>query len=143
MERSDVTKRRHGKSTQARTRRPDESEEEHDLRCDMRARRLNGCKFARQVPQGLFIVDFLCRKQRLIVKVDGFHYAHSDSDRRRTAWLDGRGCSVLRFWNPENSGQRRSVLDTNLAALSGTPEAEPGPGFCSPAAPARKKRERS
>ncbi|KQY15234.1 endonuclease domain-containing protein [Rhizobium sp. Root482] len=130
----DITKRQSGKTVQARKLRQSETEEEHHLWSDLRARRLNGHKFSRQIPLGPFIVDFLCREKRLIVEVDGFHHADSRSDRSRTAWLNARGYSILRFWNHEISRQRRSVLETILAALNGEIAVEDEKtGFYSPA----------
>jgi very-short-patch-repair endonuclease len=131
----DVRKHRSGKTAQARSLRRNETEEEHHLWNDLRARRLNGYKFARQVPLGPFIVDFLCRQARLVVEVDGFQHAGSASDHRRTKWLNANGYSVLRFWNQEISRERRSVLETILAALQGQLEADAGTfSFYSPAA---------
>ena len=37
----------------------------------LRDRRLNGVKFRRQQPFGLFVVDFFAASHRLIVEVDG------------------------------------------------------------------------
>ncbi len=62
--RPDIRKHRPAKTTQARQLRQNETEEEYHLWSDLRARRLNGYKFARQVPLGPFIVDFLCREAR-------------------------------------------------------------------------------
>ncbi|MBY5314873.1 endonuclease domain-containing protein [Rhizobium leguminosarum] len=130
----DIRKHRTNKTDQARTLRRNETEEEYHLWSDLRARRLNCYKFARQVPLGPFIVDFLCREQRLIVEVDGFQHADSASDQRRTEWLNVNGYSVLRFWNREISRERRSVLETILAALQGQIEVSSDLlGFYSPA----------
>ncbi|MGO7156452.1 endonuclease domain-containing protein [Rhizobium leguminosarum] len=138
----DIRKHRTNKTDQARTLRRNETEEEYHLWSDLRARRLNGYKFARQVPLGPFIVDFLCREQRLIVEVDGFQHADSASDQRRTEWLNGNGYSVLRFWNREISRERRSVLETILAALQGRIEVSLElPSFYSPAQSADKNGE--
>ncbi|MBX4859192.1 DUF559 domain-containing protein [Rhizobium sophorae] len=138
----DIRKHRTNKTGQARALRRNETEEEYHLWSDLRARRLNGYKFARQVPLGPFIVDFLCREQRLIVEVDGFQHADSASDQRRTEWLNVNGYSVLRFWNREISRERRSVLETILAALQGRIEISPEPlGFYSPAQSADKNGE--
>ncbi|WP_348630259.1 endonuclease domain-containing protein [Rhizobium sp. NXC14] len=140
----DIRKHRANKTDQARTLRRNETEEEYHLWSDVRARRLNGYKFARQVPLGPFIVDFLCREKRLIVEVDGFQHAESVSDQRRTEWLNANGYSVLRFWNQEVSRERRSVLETILAALEGRLEAsEETVSFYSPGECKEKKRERS
>ncbi|MBW9056568.1 endonuclease domain-containing protein [Rhizobium mesosinicum] len=115
----DIRKHRADKTRQARQLRRDETEEEYYLWSDLRARRLNGHKFTRQVPLGPFIVDFLCRDARLVVEIDGFQHAESTTDRRRTEWLNANGYSVLRFWNQEISRERRSVLETILVAIEG------------------------
>jgi very-short-patch-repair endonuclease len=141
MPKDDVTKRRLGKTAQARQLRQNETEEEYHLWSDLRARRLNGHKFARQVPLGPYIVDFLCREHHLIVEVDGFQHADSSYDAKRTRWLNTQGYSVLRFWNQDISRQRRSVLETILAALDQRLEADPASGFYSPAPSAEKNRE--
>ncbi|MBB2673338.1 UNVERIFIED_ORG: hypothetical protein GGE53_003223 [Rhizobium etli] len=77
-------------------------------------------------------------------KVDGFQHAESTTDQRRTEWLNANGYSVLRFWNQEISRERRSGLETILAALQGRLEFSPElPGFYSPAAFTNKDRQRS
>ena len=141
MLKSDVTKRRPGKTTQARRLRHNETEEEYHLWSDLRARRLNGFKFARQVPLGPYIVDFLWREEKLVIEIDGFQHAESFHDARRTLWLNAQGYGVLRFWNPEISRQRQAVLETILSALSGALEADPASGFYSPASLAKDNKE--
>ncbi|AYG60114.1 DUF559 domain-containing protein [Rhizobium jaguaris] len=115
----DISKRRPGKTRQARRLRQIETEEEYRLWSDLRDRRLNGYKFARQIPRGPYVVDFLCRDKLLIVEIDGFQHAGSFSDVIRTQWLNTHGYSVLRFWNHEITRERRAVLGTILAALEG------------------------
>jgi very-short-patch-repair endonuclease len=135
-----ITKRRPGKTAQARKLRQAETEEEYHLWNELRARRLNCHKFTRQVPLGSYIVDFICREQRLIVEVDGFHHAESQSDVERTKWLNSNCYSVLRFWNHEISSQRTSVIETILAALGGKIAAESNAlSFYSPAVLADNK----
>jgi len=114
-----ITKRRPGKTTQARRLRHDETDEEHQLWRDLRNRELNGYKFVRQVPIGPYIADFLCRRVRLIVEIDGFQHAESERDNRRTDWLNINGYSILRFWNHEITRDRHAVLETILAAVEG------------------------
>ncbi|WP_371108609.1 endonuclease domain-containing protein [Rhizobium sp. RCC_161_2] len=116
---NDITKRRPGKTQQARRLRKNDTEEEYRLWSDLRGRRLNGHKFARQIPLGPYVVDFLCRDKLLIVEIDGFQHATSPSDIVRTHWLNTQGYSVLRFWNHEITRERRAVLETILAALEG------------------------
>jgi very-short-patch-repair endonuclease len=113
----DITKRRPGKTAQARRFRRAETEEEYRLWSDLRNRRLNGYKFSRQVPLGSYVVDFLCRERHLIIEIDGFHHAMNTYDDTRTLWLNRHGYSMLRFWNHEITGDRRSVLETILSAL--------------------------
>ncbi len=137
----DIRKHRSGKTSQARRLRQNETEEEYQLWSDLRARRLNGYKFARQVPLGPYIVDFLCRKHDLVVEVDGAQHADNAYDRLRTDWLNTQGYSVVRFWNHEISRERRSVLETILAALSGRLEADPASGFYAPASFTKKNKE--
>ncbi|WP_423228325.1 endonuclease domain-containing protein [Rhizobium tumorigenes] len=119
MHEDDITRRRPGKTQQARRLRKNETEEEYRLWSDLRNRRLNGHKFARQIPLGPYVVDFLSRETGLIVEVDGVQHAEMQSDTRRTRWLNQHGYSVIRFWNQEVLRERRAVLDTILAALEG------------------------
>lgn len=66
---------------------------------ELRAKRFEGYKFKRQVPIGSYIVDFVCLSHRLVIEVDGSQHDDSDYDRRRDAWLEAQGFTVLRFWN--------------------------------------------
>jgi len=116
---NDITKRRPGKTRYVRGLRKNETEEEYRLWSDLRDRRLNRFKFSRQVPLGIYVVDFLCRTRRLVVEIDGFQHAAKQTDETRTRWLNEQGYSVLRFWNHDVTQQRRTVLDTILAALNG------------------------
>ncbi|RUX72420.1 endonuclease domain-containing protein [Mesorhizobium sp. M7A.F.Ca.US.006.04.2.1] len=116
---TDPTKRKVGATARARKLRVDETEAEYRLWGELRDRHLNGYKFVRQVPLGPFIADFVCREVSLIVELDGSQHADSPTDPSRTAWLNGQGYSVLRFWNHEVLAERRAVLDTILACLDG------------------------
>ena len=115
----DPTKRLPGKTHQARSLRTNDTEAEYRLWGELRNRHLNGYKFSRQIPLGPYIVDFVCREQRLVVELDGSQHAENERDERRTEWLNGQGYSVLRFWNTEILQERRAVLDTILAVMQG------------------------
>ena len=66
----------------------------------LRGRRLNGLKFRRQHPLGLFIADFYCAEYRLVVEIDGgVHQNQSDRDAQRTQQFVQYGYRVLRFRN--------------------------------------------
>ncbi|MDO6964420.1 very-short-patch-repair endonuclease [Rhizobium alvei] len=114
-----ASKRWRGATTKARTLRQNETEAEYRLWGELRNRLLNGHKFARQVPLGPYVADFVCREKRLVVELDGSQHAESNHDTTRTRWLNDHGYSVLRFWNHEVLEERRAVLDTILAALDG------------------------
>jgi very-short-patch-repair endonuclease len=125
---STPAKRRNGATERARKLRADETEAEYRLWGELRGRYLNGYKFARQIPIGPYVVDFTCRRQRLVIEVDGSQHAGSSVDPIRTAWLNDHGYSVLRFWNDEVLRERRSVLETILAVLCGR-ISSPSPGL--------------
>jgi very-short-patch-repair endonuclease len=100
-----------------RTLRREATEPERVLWSHLRARRLEGSKFRRQVPVGPFIVDFFNKQARLAVEVDGNQHAEQlEYDDRRTAWLNDQGVHVLRFTTPEIIGKISSVLDSIDAA---------------------------
>jgi very-short-patch-repair endonuclease len=112
-----VTKRLAGKTAFARKLRVDETEEEYFLWSDLRGRRLNGYKFARQIPLGSHIVDFLCRDLRLVVELDGGQHSESAADMIRDRRLADEGYRVLRFWNNDILGNLEGVLTTIQSEL--------------------------
>ena len=122
------TTRRDGATKRARKLRADETEAEYRLWVELRGRRLNGYKFARQIPLGAYIVDFVCRDRKLVVEVDGSQHADSITDPLRTTWLNASGYSVIRFWNNEVLAEREAVLETILAVLEGRINC-PSPGL--------------
>ncbi len=79
---------------------------------ELRGRRLDGLKFRRQMPVGIYVADFLCADAGLIVELDGSQHAESERDRVRDAKLAGRGFRVLRFWNDDVLRDIDSVCDT-------------------------------
>ncbi len=90
-----------------------------------RGRRLQGAKFTRQYAIGTYIVDFICRSDRLIVEVDGDEHGMDEgiiADRSRTAFLEQRGYRVLRFWNAEVLRNIDGVLQVIAEALEGSSE---------------------
>jgi very-short-patch-repair endonuclease len=96
------------------------------LWCHLRASRLNGIKFRRQVPIGPFIADFVAPAHKLIVEVDGdTHGGNEAYDRSRTDWLQKQGYRVIRFNNADVMGNEAVVLEAIVIALASPPL--PGP----------------
>lgn len=100
--------------------RRDDTDAEARLWTALRAQRLGGWKWKRQVPFGPFILDFVCREAGLVVEVDGSQHAERLAyDRRRTAYLQRSGLRVLRFWNADVLTSREGVCDSILEACGG------------------------
>ena len=90
-----------GRVVRARKLRRNETIAEHRFWNLVRDRRVEGAKFVRQYPIGRYVADFVCRDQMLVVELDGGQHSEAESDIIRTAYLNARGYSVLRFWNNE------------------------------------------
>ncbi|MBN1978703.1 MAG: endonuclease domain-containing protein [Anaerolineae bacterium] len=85
------------------------------LWCYLRGKQLEGAKFRRQQPIGEYIVDFVSFPYRLIVEVDGGQHAQAREqlrDRRRDAWLQEQGFTMLRFWNNDVLQNVEGVIET-------------------------------
>lgn len=95
----------------------------------LRAHRLRGHSFRRQVPMGPYIADFVCHRARLIVEVDGGQHAGSTTDAIRDRWFADQGYRVLRFWNNDVLGNMQGVLGAILeSANSPLPNPPPSRG---------------
>ncbi|RWQ31856.1 MAG: endonuclease domain-containing protein [Mesorhizobium sp.] len=71
---------------------------------EIRAHRLMGLAFRRQMPIAGYIVDFACPTKKLIVELDGSQHARAEasaSDAARTTKLEALGWIILRFWNDD------------------------------------------
>lgn len=61
-------------------------------------------RFRRQEILGEYIVDFYCRKAKLIIEIDGAQHYTPDSikyDKKRTAYFFNSGIKVIRFLNKD------------------------------------------
>ncbi|MGB8817580.1 MAG: endonuclease domain-containing protein [Rhizobiaceae bacterium] len=70
----------------------------------VRAHRLMGLGFRRQLAIDRYIVDFACPQMRIVVEVDGSQHNDPDAllyDLTRTAFLEKSGWTVLRFTNDD------------------------------------------
>src|SRR5207248_2911158 len=89
---------------------------EHRLWQILRAKRLAGFKFKRQLTIDDYIVDFVCLERRLIVEADGGQHAGSAGDARRDAYLKAQGFRISRFWNTDIFNNEEGVLTSILDA---------------------------
>ena len=86
---------------------------------ELKASKLGGHKFVRQMPIGPYFADFACRSAKLIIELDGSQHADSEYDRRRDEFMQAQGYSILRFWSHDALKHLPSVCETILAALEG------------------------
>ena len=95
----------------------------------LRAHRMAGYKFRRQVVIEPYIVDFICLDARLIVEADGGqHLEQAEDDFKRSAFLKSRGYKVIRFWNDEILTDTHIVLERIYNYLTEAPSPQPSPG---------------
>ncbi len=83
----------------------------------VRAKRFQNVKFARQVVVGPFIADFVARSHMLVVELDGDTHTDQARDARRTAWLEEQGYRVIRFANTDVMTNLEGVLQVLGDAL--------------------------
>lgn len=93
----------------------------------LRAKRLNGIKFRRQVPVGKYIVDFVNLGTKLVVELDGSQHLEDNNlkyDEHRTEYLNKQGYTIIRFLDNEIINNLEEVLYKiveeyqNLSSLS-------------------------
>ncbi len=89
----------------------------------LRAHRLQGIKFARQVECGPFYIDFAHRQGRLAIELDGeTHVGREKEDTARTHYLERQGWRVIRFTNDELGSNPDGVAEAILIALGRDPD---------------------
>ncbi|MCP1973255.1 endonuclease domain-containing protein [Bradyrhizobium elkanii] len=91
----------------------------------LKADRLAGLNFRRQVPIGNYIADFVAHSCKLVVEIDGESHDFDERvrhDERRDAWFQSRGYRVLRFTNDEVLKNLEGVA---LAILQAAEQAAP------------------
>ncbi|WP_329631942.1 endonuclease domain-containing protein [Sphingomonas sp.] len=85
-----------------------------------------GHKFSRQIQIGSFFDDFVCRRAKLIVELDGHsHDLSIEADGRRDRFLRSEGFEVLRFSNEDVVGNVEGVVSAITAALADRPTPSP------------------
>ncbi|TWI76154.1 very-short-patch-repair endonuclease [Bradyrhizobium huanghuaihaiense] len=122
----------------ARTLRRNSTDAERILWSELRAGRLNGASFRRQVPIEHYIADFICHAAKLVIELDGGQHFSDEGERadaRRSAAIEAKGFKVLRFSNLDVMTNRGGVLETIATTV-----AERAP---TPALPRKREREQT
>lgn len=79
----------------------------------LRAHRLEGLHFRRQVVLGPYIVDFICYAARLVIEADGnIHLNQKDMDLERDRFLESLGLRVIHFSNEEILHDEENVVSS-------------------------------
>lgn len=87
---------------------------------ELRAHRLMGLRFRRQMPLAGYIVDFACAEHRLVLEVDGIQHYEDEAfryDQTRTGKLEGLGWTVLRFSSDDVLKNMNSVCDAIIRTV--------------------------
>ena len=80
------------------------TEPELKLWNELRAHRLMGLSFRRQMPIDGKLVDFACPSKKLIIELDGSQHGEASAqaaDAARDARLKRLGWTLIRFWNDD------------------------------------------
>ncbi len=95
----------------------------------LRNRNIDGVKFRRQYPIGVYVLDFVSIEKKLVVEIDGGQHNeqdHKEYDDIRSSWLQQEGFRVLRFWNNEILENSEGVVFKIREEL-GKPSSLPSP----------------
>jgi very-short-patch-repair endonuclease len=77
----------------------------------LRAKKFYGYQFNRQFPIDEYIADFICRKLRLIIEVDGYsHRFKVKEDKERDRELSDLGYTTVRFSEKEVCNDLDNVI---------------------------------
>ena len=110
----------------ARSMRSEQTPAEARLWSLLRAHRFSHVKFTRQVVVAPYILDFAARQRKIAIEIDGDTHGRAlQYDAARTAYLESKGYSVIRFTNAEVMGNIEGVAEVISGALATAPL--PGP----------------
>ena len=102
------------KYLKARSLRKNSTPQELTLWNLLRNRKINGIKFIRQYPIGPYIADFVCRKKKLVIELDGGQHneiKNIEYDNKRSEYIESLGYKVIRFWNNEIDNNIEGVCE--------------------------------
>jgi very-short-patch-repair endonuclease len=100
----------------------------------LKANRIDGRSFRRQVPFRNYIADFACLSVKLIVELDGESHDFEErqkADQTRDAFFVSEGFQVLRFTNEQVMSNLEGVVEvirqTAASRMEGSPLSPPLP----------------
>ena len=99
----------------ARNLRNNQTPQEQKIWSIIRNRQFYGYRFLRQYCIGSYIVDFICRSQKIIIEIDGGQHNNPkdiEYDKQRSNYLNSKGYRVLRFWNSDVDSNIEGVYKT-------------------------------
>ena len=77
----------------------------------LKGKQVHGLRFRRQHPINIYIVDFYCHSQKLVIELDGgIHKKQVEYDYERTKDLKMYGLKVIRFYNSEVENDIEKVI---------------------------------
>jgi very-short-patch-repair endonuclease len=88
----------------------------------------SGSHWRRQATIGPYFADFSEHNLRIVIELDGGQHAEQRQaarDAARTAYLNGRGYRVLRFWNNDVLNSLEAVLTAICATIEETRVSRP------------------
>ena len=94
----------------------------------IKAHRIDGLGFRRQVAIGPYVADFVCHGARLIIELDGEShefFSQVSHDNRRDAWFASQGYIVLRYVNEDVFSNLAGVVEAIRAAAAGRSDLPP------------------
>ena len=101
----------------------------------LRAGKMKGFTFLRQRPVLNYIADFLCKKLRLIIEVDGYSHENERKwyeDKERQKELEEKGFTFLRFTDEEVMNDLKNVERVIKQWIEDHPPAPPSKGDTKP-----------
>jgi very-short-patch-repair endonuclease len=91
-------------------------------------RKMMGYQFLRQYPIDTYIADFICRKVKLIIEIDGYsHIDKFDKDAIRDKRLQDMGFYTLRFKEQQIYNDLRNVVSAIESKISELTNQSPDP----------------
>ena len=94
----------------------------------VKANRIDGLGFRRQVPIKNYIADFVCFSAKLVIELDGESHDFEErqkSDQSRDAFFESEGLQALRFTNEQVLSNLEGVIEiirqTAASRICGSP----------------------